>query len=358
MRNSIKKIGLLFFIALVLGSCKSLPPTVGELKVFKAWDELYYPYQKIVNEDASTTLQDVLVDQEISMLADWRKSEPVLKNLFQTECAGCSNTVGGLQPLYRVEKGKYIHFGLKNSMGVENLVFQKNGHFINRFYMFQGQSKNQVHEELKDIRKIDQALEGIYPTQMNSKRIHLEHITYDNLDLGVQWYKTMYPTKMGYMIDFKKKSPDLQFKFEGGLYSYQENNKRGDFKIVNFYEPSFLANAVGHGENLSFIAHADGYYANATFFLISLDEEAEITIEIQPYIKGTKFLFSVFENSTFHTMDKYLNKKEKLFSIYTNRLKKDDYLIRVIHHSADYSEVPLYSMKITKVPYKMTNKDQ
>jgi hypothetical protein len=337
---------------LLLGSCKSLFLDKQQLVAFKVLDKLNYPYQEIVNEDAFKSLEDFLTDEEISMLENWRKSAPILENLLQSECAGCSNKTANLKPVYQKEKGKFIHFGLKDDMGVENLVFKKNGRFRTRFYMFQGESQEKINKELKDVRNIDYVVEGIYPNAVNTKSVYLEHVSHAHkVDAENEWYETMYPTKIGYAIDLEQRNPVLKFKFKGGLYSYQKPGEHGEFQIINFVEPLVYANAVAINEPMSYSSFTDAFYANATFFLLDLKEDAEVSIRMKSKMKNMDFRFSVLENNGFFTMEEYLQKKSPTFDRYLHSLDKGSYLIRVLHENADYMESPLYSieMNITNV---------
>lgn len=343
------KFSAMLFIALLFVSCKALVPTSGEKVVFKTLDSVMYPFQEITNENVSKSFSDLLEEKEIVLLDDWRKSTLILANFIQAECAGCSNRTADLKPLYKAEKGKFIYFGIQTEMGVENWVFKKNGRFLTRFYMFQGETQEKINEELKNIRNIDYVLEGVYPIEINTKSVYLEHVSYAHgLDADNQWYKTIYPTKISYAIDLKKKNPVLRFMFKGGLYLYQTPNKNGQNQIINFVEPSFYANAVTIDEPQYYSSLTDAYYANATFFLLDLEEEVEVSIHIESNVEGKSFDFSIFENNGFYTMEEYLNKKGKLFGQYKVVLKKGGYLIRILHENADYDEKPLCKIKIDK----------
>ena len=339
------KFNAMLIIALLFVSCKALVPTSREKVVFKTLDSVIYPFQEITNDNVSKSFSDLLEAKEIVLLKDWRKSTSILANFLQAECAGCSNRTAGLKPLYKVEKGKFIHFGIQNEMGVENLVFKKNGRFVTHFYMFQGETQEKINEELKDLRNIDYVLEGVYPSNINTKNVYLEHVSYaHSVDPDNQWYETVYPTKIGYVIDLEQKNTVLRFKFEGGLYSYQRPNKNGQNQIVNFVQPAFYANALAIDEPQSYSSFTDVFYANATFFLFFLEEDAEVSIRMESKIENINF--SVLENKDFITMEEYLNEKEKLYGQYREKLKKGGYLIRVLHENADYMENPLYTVEI------------
>jgi len=343
------KFSAILFIALLFVSCKALVHTSRGKVVFKTLDSVMYPFQEITYDNVSKSFSDLLEEKEIVLLDDWRKSTSILANFLQAECAGCSNRTADLKTLYKVEKGKFIHFGLQNEMGVENWVFKKNGKFVTRFYMFQGEAKEKINEELKDIRNIDYVLEGVYPSTINTKNIYLEHLVYThNIDAANQWYKTIYPTKISYAIDLKQKNPVLRFMFKGGLYSYQKPNKNGRNQIINFVEPSFYANAVTIDEPQSYSSITDTFYANATFFLFFLEEDAKVSIRMKSKMKDMDFRFSVLENNVFYTMEEYLTKKGKLHGQYREKLKKGEYLIQVVHENADFMQNPLYTVEIDK----------
>jgi len=343
-----KKLRAMLFIALLFVSCKALVPTPEEKVVLKTLDEVKYPFQEITNEDVSPSFSDLLEEKEVVLLEDWRKSTSVLANFFQAECADCPNQTAGLNPLYKIEKGRFLHFGLQNEIGVENWVFKKNGKFVTRFYMFQGESRETINEELKNIQNINYVLlEGIYPSAIHTKKVYLEHVAYTPLiEAGNEWYEAIYPTIFDYAIDLTEKNPVLRFKFKGGLYSYQKKHSNGEYQLVNFVEPLFYANAVTIDKPRSFSSFTDAFYANATFFLMELEEEAEVSIRIEPNVEGKDFSFSIFENNGFFTIEEYLNKKGELFGQYKVVLKKGGYLIRILHENADYAETPLYTVEI------------
>lgn len=339
----------MLFIALLFVSCKALVPTPEEKVVFKTLDEVKYPFQEITNEDVSQSFSDLLEEKEVVLLEDWRKSTSVLANFFQAECAGCPNQTAGLKPLYKIEKGRFLHFGLQNEMGVENWVFKKNGKFVTGFYMYQGESQETINEELKNIQNINYVLEGIYPSAIHTKKVYLEHVAYTpHIEAGNEWYETIYPTIFDYSIDLTEKNPVLRFKFKGGLYSFQKTNNEEAYQIINFVEPLFYGNAAAIDEPLTYSSFTDAFYANATFFLLDLKEKAKVSIHIESNIEGKDFSFSIFENEGFYTLKEYLSKKGQLFGQYKALLDKGSYLLRVLHENADYGENPLYTVKIDK----------
>nr|WP_321413381.1 hypothetical protein [uncultured Allomuricauda sp.] len=342
----------MLILVLLLGSCKSLFLDKQQLVAFKVLDKLNYPYQEITNNNVSKSFSDLLEEKDIVLLENWIKSTSILANLLQAECAGCSNKTANLKPVYKKAKGKFIHFGLKDDMGIENLVFKKNGRFLTRFYMFQGESNEKINEELKDTQDIDYVVEGVYPTAIEPQSIYLEHIEFQNSVIeDNSWYPAMFPTKIRYRIDLAEKNPVLRFKIYNGLYSYQKPDKNGQNQIVNFVEPLVYANAVAINEPMSYSSFTDAFYANATFFLLDLDEDAEVSIRMKSKMKEMDFRFSVLENNDFFTMEEYLQKGSPTFDRYLHSLDKGSYLIRVLHKNADYMESPLYSieMNITNV---------
>ncbi len=337
----------ILFIAITLGSCNALGPTLTERSVFKMLDSVDYPFQKIVNEDISKSLKEFLTDEDISKLDNWSDTAPFLENFLKTECAGCSNAIANFKPIYRLKKGRFIHFGLRSEMGVENWIFKKNGAFVTRFYLFQGESQEQIVEVLKDGKRRDYILEGVYPTAIEPKSIYLEHMEYHNNTVAENtWYHPIYPTKIKYRIDLAKKQSTLRFKIDGGLYSHQTTTKNGKFQIINFVEPLIYPNAVGINEPMSYSSFTDAFYANATFFLLKLEEGSEVSIHIESKIAGKEFKFSVLQNDRFHTMDEYLQKEGALVDRYQSEMGEGKYLIRVIHTNTNYSETPLYTLKV------------
>jgi hypothetical protein len=177
----------------------------------------------------------------------------------------------------------------------------------------------------------------------------LEHIQFENPQAyNNEWYQPMFPTKIGYAINLMEKPPELRFKIEGGLYSYQRPNKKGEPQIINFVEPLIYANAVAMDEPMSYSSFTNAYYANATFFLLNLEENAQVSIRLESKTQGTAFKFSLLENNGFHTIEEYLQKESQLFDRYQNTMEQGKYLIRVIHENADYAENPLYTVYIDK----------
>lgn len=335
------------FFILFLGSCKSLFVDKQELEAFKVLKQLDYPHQKMVNEVVSKSPQDILTNVELSKLENLSSSFPLLENLVETECAGCSNIFRRFKPMYRFKKGKFIHFGLQNEMGMENWVFKNNGAYVTRFHSFQGESKEEIAKALKDIQSIDYFLEGVNPIHINEQNVYLEHIQFENLQAyNNEWYQPIFPTKINYVVNLAEKQPQLRFKIKGGLYSYQKPDKNGRFQIINFVEPLVYANAVGIDEPMSYSSFTDAFYANATFFLLKIEKQSDVSIYLKSKLEGREFKFSVLVNVGFHEIEEYLQKESPLFEQYRNTMEKGSYLIRVVHDNSEYSEKPLYSLNI------------
>ena len=345
MKKTVYILGLLMSFS----SCGILRSTKEEHKVFTTLRKMDFPHQEFINEQTLTSLQNVLSEEEIVYLNSWSNTAPFLKNFVDTECVGCSNKSGHLKPIYRVKRGKFIHFGLQSEMGVENWVFKKSGAFVARFHSFQGETKEGIRKALKDIQNIDYVLEGVYPINIDKQTVYLEHIQFENPQAyNNEWYQPMFPTKIGYAIDLMEKQPELRFKIDGGLFSYQRLNEHGAYQIINFVEPLVYANAVDIDEPMSYSSFTNVFYANATFLLLNLEENAQVSIRIESKTLGTAFKFSLLENNGFHTIEEYLQKESPLFDQYQNTMEKGSYLIRVIHENSNYAEKPLYTVYIEK----------
>lgn len=344
-----KRILVLLCLLPLCFSCGSLFIPTEEQQVFKILNKVQYPSQEFLNKQASTSLIHNLTPKEISKLTTWNSTASFLENFRNTECVGCSDNIGKFKPMYNVRKGKFIHFGLQSEMGVENWVFKKNGAFVTRFHSFQGESKERIQKSLKDIQNINYVLEGVYPIHIDEQNVYLEHIQFENPQAyNNEWYQPVFHTTIGYMVDLKEKSPELRFKFDGGLYSYQRPSKKGEPQIINFVEPMFYGNAVDIDEPQTYSSVTDAFYANATFFLLNLEEETKVSIKIESNIEGKDFIFSIFENQGFYTLEEYLSKKGELFGSYKALLDKGSHLIRVLHENVDYAEKPLYNVYIEK----------
>ena len=105
------------------------------------------------------------------------------------------------------------------------------------------------------------------------------------------------------------------------------------------------ANAVAGDSPLTYSSVTDAFYANATFFLLNLEEEAEVSISIRSKIENKDYSFSLLENNVFFTMEEFLQKESPTFDRYQHSLHKGSYLIRVLHENADYMESPLYTIE-------------
>jgi hypothetical protein len=327
----------------------SLPLGGRKIEVYNILNKMSYPYQEMESQAVSHSIGETLMDDEISTLEYWRKSMPMIKSLIQSECVGCSDTVSKFKPVYKVHKGKYVHFGFKNEMGVENWVFKKNGAFKARLYSFQGESKEEIKKALKDIQDIDYVLQGVYPVKIDNSSIYLKHVEFEYpSELNESWYRPMFPTTIKYQIDLNEKSPILRFKLEGGLYSFQKPDENGTYRIINFVEPLFYANAVDLDEPMSYSSFTDAFYANATFFIMDLEDDAHVSIRIESKNIGNDFKFSLFNNDGFYTIEDYLQKEHPSFQQVKRKIKKGRYLIRVLHKNADYAENPLYTIYIDK----------
>ena len=344
-----KKIIYIIVLYATASSCSALIVDTEAQKVFKTFKKVHYPYESVENQYVTESLQNVLTDEEISTIKKFSDSTTLLTNFVETECAGCTQTLESLKPIYSIRKGKFYHFGFRNEIGIENWVFKKNGAFVTRFHMFQGESQERIREALEDIQSLDYFLEGVYPIKIEDKHIYLEHIAFEyQLETNDQWYRLMFPTKINYEINLAEKSPVLRFKIDGGLFSYQRPNEHGAYQIINFVEPLVYANAVDINEPMSYSSVTDAFYANATFLMLNLEYDAQVSITIESKMEGKDFRFSVFKNDGFHTVEEYLQKESPLFDRYQNKMGKGRYLVRVLHEDSDYAEKPLYTVYIDK----------
>ena len=344
-----KKIILIIVLYTATSSCSALMVDTEERKVFKTFKKVHYPYESVENQYVTESLQNVLTDEEISTIKNFSDSTILLENFLETECAGCTYSLESFKPIYSIRKGKFYHFGFRNEIGVENWIFKNNGAYVTRFYMFQGESQEHLLEALKNIKSIDNFLEGVYPIKIEDKHIYLEHVACEyQLEMNDQWYQPMFPTKINYEINLAEKSPVLRFKIDGGLFSYQRPNENGAYQIINFVEPLVYANAVDINETMSYSTVTDAFYANATFLMLNLEEDAQVSITIESKTEGKDFTFSVFKNDGFQTVEEYLQKESRLFDRYQNTMGKGRYLVRVLHEDSDYAEKPLYTVYIDK----------
>ncbi|WP_186754066.1 hypothetical protein [Echinicola salinicaeni] len=340
----------ILLISLILSSsCHAVKPTVEEAKVFKSLNQISYPFAEIKNGNGTNTISDFLEEEEISTLENWKKLAGNPERLLQLECLDCSDQFSEFYPVYRVKKGKFIHFGLKSSLGIQHLVFRKNGAFTNQFFMFEGYSQEEINKEIQKQNLGEyEVIEGVYPMEIGKKKVYLELVEYNSFTGIENWYTTPFPSKLVFEIDLQEKRTDLPFMFRSGLYSFQVEDNTGEFKIINFFEPIFIANAVDSNENQYFESYSGGYYANATFFLISLEKDSEIEIDIESNDPNQKFQFSIFKNDSFRTLEEYLNMSMVQFDSFLEPMEKGEYLIRVIHDNSDFEEAPLYNIHINK----------
>ncbi|MBN3581923.1 hypothetical protein JYB64_05950 [Algoriphagus aestuarii] len=339
---------LLIFLVLST-SCHGIKPTVVESRVFESLNQIMYPFTEVKNGNGSSAIIDFLNEDEILILKDWKKSLGAPERLLQSECIGCPDHSSSLAPIYRVKNGKFIHFGLKDSQGVKNLVFRKNGAFANQFYMFEGRSQEELQKELeKKNRQEFEVFEGVYPIEIGKKKLYQELLESNSLTGVENWYTTPYPTRIVVERILLEKRNELGFRFKEGIYSIQGEDKTGEFRIYNFVEPIFYANAMDNDGASSQSSITDAFYANATFFLLDLDSEINVSIQIKSNTSGKVYQFSVLENESFLTIEEYLKNDAMLFDQYQNKLSIGSYLIRILHENSDYAEKPLYTIHINK----------
>ncbi|MHA7058807.1 hypothetical protein ACWGOQ_0016400 [Aquimarina sp. M1] len=344
-----KRATLLFMFIVTFLSCKSLKVPNKESEIFKTLNSISYQNKKIINNSKSNNVvEDFLKTNTITTLETWKKSAPFLENFYTTECVGCSNKFGDFKPLYKLEKGSFVHFGFEKSMGIENLVFRKNGSFVTSFFTYQGYSKNQIRDELRKDQDRWNVIAGIYPAKITRKEIYLDHTDYTDQTHNGEWFNTTFPMSLRYYINLKEKSPLIRFQFCGGFYSYQKKQENGSLRMIHFFEPKFEKNEVGSKGLAIQSTQEYGYSGGAIFFLITLEEKMKLFIEIKPEIEGYEPEFSVFRNDQFYTIDEYINKDHKLCTSYSKTLKKGEYLIRVINENPIDLFTPLFNLKVTK----------
>ncbi len=363
-RNQMLKLSTLVIAVFVLSACGTSHKTITtkksienniettnkkEYEVFKILNKINYQHKKITDKNNThKEINDFLNEKEITILENWKNEEAIFVNFFVIDCIGCSNDIRKFIPIYKAIKGDFIHLGLKKSMGIENLVFKKNGTFVTNFYTFQGYSKNEIKKELRKRGNERYVIESTYPYQIYANKIYLKHIEYSDQSNNGDWYNTFFPMKISYFINLKEKQPVLRFKFNDGFYSYQKNDK-----MVHFFQPQFHKNSISEIEPKSYISITNGYLGDATFFLILIEEYMNVSIEIMPKFKDNSFNFAIFENNQFHTIDEYLNKKGELYTKYHKKLKKGHYLIRVITKDSNhYEDKLLFKLKILKEKLK------
>lgn len=332
-----------FVVSIVLISCKTAKVSTVESEIFRILNKINYQHQEITDEDSGYyyTISDLLNENEISKLETWKSPEPTLKNFYYVDCIGCTNDIRRMTPVYKARIGGFIHFGLEKSMGIENLTFNKDGTFVTHFFTFQGTPISQIEEEMESRKDYGYSIETIYPTKIEADEVYLEHKEYDSdQNNNGDGYSTASPMKIDYLINLKEKAPVLRFKFDGGFYSSP--------KMVHFFEPELVPNATDVSKLSSYHATVQGYYGEATFFLISLEDKMSVSVEIKSKVKDKKFEFSILKNDQFYTTDEVLYKKSKLYTQYQKKLKKGDYLIRVVNENSGYWDAPLFELHISK----------
>lgn len=329
-------------------SCISVKATEEEINIFNYLNQIEYPFTEFNYGNGTPSISDFLKEDEIFILKDWKKSLGAPERLLQSECIGCPDHSSDLRPVYKVHNGKFIHFGLGSSQGIQNLIFRKNGAFTDQFYLYEGASQQELQQEAeKKNRNEFEVIAGVYPIEIGRKKLYQELYEDNPLDAGENWYATPYPTQIVFERSFLKKREDLAFRFQGGMYSIQHQSNTGEFRIYNFVEPVYYANAMDT-DAVSYSSISDAYYANATFFLLDLETAMNVSIQIKSKTQGKEYKFSVLENESFFTMDEYLKKDKELYDQYKNKLKKGAYLIRILHEDSDYAEKPLYTIHIDK----------
>lgn len=329
-------------------SCISVKATEEEIKIFNYLNQIEYPFTEFNYGNGTPSISDFLKEDEILTLKDWKKSLGAPERLLQSECIGCPDHSSDLRPVYKVHNGKFIHFGLGSSQGIQNLVFRKNGAFTNQFYLYEGASQQELQQEAEKKNSNEfEVIAGVYPIEIGRKKLYQELYEDNPLDAGENWYATPYPTQIVFERSFLKNREDLVFRFQGGMYSIQGQSNTGEFRIYNFVEPVYYANAMDT-DAVSYSSISDAYYANATFFMLDLETAMSVSIQIKSKTQGKEYKFSVLENESFFTMDEYLKKDKELYDQYKNKLKKGSYLIRILHEDSDYAEKRLYTIYIDK----------
>ena len=342
---------IILMVPIVFCACSTVKIPVAEKLNFNTLNKIEYPSNTLTDKDNGyKKISDYLNAQEINEFEIWKNQQVFLENFMDTECIGCSNKWGDFTPIYKVKKGNFVHFGFKKYMGIENLTFKKNGKFISQFYTYQGYSKSEYKQEAQNATSV---ITSIYPIYFDDEHISLKHIEYSNQTENEGWFNTLFPKKLEYDIQLTEKQPKIRFMFRGGLYSHQDKDALGEYRYVNFFEPEFVANVVNLSDEMpSFSAYQDAYYGIGTFFLFSVEEEMDVSIEINSKIKDETFVFSVFKNDSFYTIEDYLQRKGKDYKKYQNQLKKGEYLIRVISSKRNYWPDACFGIKIKKTTLK------
>lgn len=341
---------LLMNILIILASCKSLKVSKVDSEIFHILNKITYQHNEITDEDnAYHSIAEYLNKQEIAKLKTWKNQESGLDFFDIADCIGCSNDFSKFKPLYKAGKGNFIHFGLKKSNGIENLVFTNKGKFLTHFFIYKGVSPFQIEEELNKRGKREYIINSIFPTNIDVHEIYLKHLEYSDENNNGEWYNTKFPMEVEYYINVKEKQPILRFKFKGGYYSSQNYDLNGDLRIIHFFEPAFVENKIGLNQQSSFSTKAKGYYGEATFFLIKLEEKMNLNLVINSKVIGKTFQFSVLESNSFKTIDQFVNTPSEFYTSYNENLDKGEYLVRVINGGSTPWDRPLYVLNLKKV---------
>lgn len=321
--------------------------------IFNILNKIEYPNNTITDKGASANLKDFLSNDEIAEIENWRRNQIFLENLNIAECMGCSRKWKDYKPVYKYINSKYFHFGIKSSIGIENIVFTKTGKFVVLFYSYQGVSKLEMETYInsQDINKsssnnfVSRYEMSIYPTKIENKKCYLEHIESKNENY-TNWYSTSSPLRLDYYINLKETTPKLRFIFKEGLYTYQNKDENGNRRHVDFYEPHFEKEIIGGKE--TYTCHILGYSSEYSFYLINLNQQMKVSIDINSNIKNTNFLFSILKNTKYKSIDEYINSKEKQYSKYEKKLKKGSYIIKVKNTINVDNFEPCFTIKIER----------
>ncbi|MCF6297460.1 MAG: hypothetical protein L3J08_05690 [Flavobacteriaceae bacterium] len=343
MKNTLKLILLSVFIY----SCKSAKVSVPSAKSFALLNKIEYASNNLSNElKNSKTLSESLNVNEIEFLENFSKKHPLLTNFNNAECMGCNTSFSSFKPIYKVKKGRYIHFGLKSGLGIKHVTFKKNGNFISQLYAFQGYSKLRLKEVKKQGKKYN-VITAIYPVNLTKKGIYLDHFEYTNQNDYDNWYKTLLPLHFKLFVNFKDKKPETRFIFNSGLYSIQDLGANNKYRTINFFEPTFSLDSNNkHKSTL-----INGYTSTASFYLINIEKNSEVEITINSNLKNESFLFSIFNNTKYLTLNEYLTIDKPLLNNFKKILKKGSYLIRVknkYNGKIDDNNIPYYTIKVSK----------